>query len=36
MTDCIFCKIIQKQIPTDLIFEDEYIVHGSFFLLVPF
>ena len=26
MTDCIFCKIIQKQIPTDLIFEDEHIV----------
>ena len=26
MTDCIFCKIIQKQIPTDLIFKDEHIV----------
>ena len=26
MTDCIFCKIIQKQIPTDLIYEDETIV----------
>ena len=26
MTDCIFCKIIQKQIPTDFIFEDEHIV----------
>jgi histidine triad (HIT) family protein len=26
MTDCIFCKIIQKQIPTDFIFEDEHLV----------
>ena len=26
MIDCIFCKIIQKKIPTDLIFEDEHIV----------
>lgn len=26
MIDCIFCKIIQKQIPTDFIFEDEHIV----------
>ena len=26
MTDCIFCKIIQKKIPTDLIYEDDTIV----------
>ncbi len=26
MTDCIFCKIIQKQTPTDFIFEDEHLV----------
>ena len=26
MTDCIFCKIIQKKMPTDFIFEDEHIV----------
>lgn len=26
MTDCIFCKIIQKQIPTDFIFEDDRLV----------
>jgi histidine triad (HIT) family protein len=24
--DCIFCKIINQQIPTNLIFEDEYIL----------
>lgn len=26
MTDCIFCKIIQKQISTNFIFEDEHLV----------
>ncbi len=26
MTDCIFCKIIQKKMPTAFIFEDERIV----------
>lgn len=23
MTDCIFCKIVKKQIPTELLFEDD-------------
>lgn len=26
MTDCIFCKIIQKQIPAEFIYEDETVV----------
>jgi len=26
MEDCIFCKIINKEIPTKIIYEDEYIV----------
>lgn len=26
MTDCIFCKIISKQIPTEFLFEDEQLV----------
>ncbi len=25
MTDCIFCKIINKQIPTDFLFEDDLV-----------
>jgi len=25
MTDCLFCKIIQKEIPSDIIYEDESI-----------
>jgi histidine triad (HIT) family protein len=25
MTDCLFCKIIQKEIPSDIIFQDESI-----------
>jgi len=24
MEDCIFCKIIRKELPTDIIYEDEY------------
>lgn len=26
MEDCIFCKIINKEIPAELVFEDEHIV----------
>lgn len=26
MTECIFCKIVSKQIPTEFLFEDEQIV----------
>lgn len=26
MEDCIFCKIINKQIPSDIVYEDEQIV----------
>ena len=26
MTDCIFCKIAQKEIPTELLYEDEDII----------
>lgn len=26
MTDCIFCKIIAKQIPTELLYEDDSLV----------
>lgn len=24
--DCIFCKIVEKQIPADLIYEDEHVI----------
>ena len=26
MTDCIFCKIAQKEIPTELLYEDEDVI----------
>ncbi|MCD5414090.1 MAG: histidine triad nucleotide-binding protein [Clostridiales bacterium] len=26
MSDCIFCKIVKKEIPTEIIFEDEHIM----------
>lgn len=26
MSDCIFCKIVNREIPTELIYEDKYIV----------
>jgi histidine triad (HIT) family protein len=26
MTDCIFCKIVAKQMPTEILFEDEQLV----------
>ncbi|EKE11858.1 MAG: hypothetical protein ACD_15C00012G0014 [uncultured bacterium] len=26
MDDCIFCKIIKKEIPSDIIYEDEYVL----------
>lgn len=26
MTDCIFCKIVSKQMPTEFLFEDEKVV----------
>src|SRR5581483_8104938 len=26
MSDCIFCKIVNKQIPTDFLYEDDQIV----------
>ncbi len=26
MTECIFCKIIEKKIPADIVFEDEKII----------
>ena len=26
MTDCIFCKIISKEIPSDMVFEDDFAV----------
>jgi len=26
MTDCIFCKIINKEIPADIVFEDEHVL----------
>ena len=26
MTDCIFCKIIKKEIPSDIVYEDEHTV----------
>jgi histidine triad (HIT) family protein len=31
--DCLFCKIIQKQIPVDLLYEDEWVV--AFFDIAP-
>ena len=33
MDDCIFCKIIKKEIPTDLVFQSETLV--SFFDINP-
>lgn len=26
MSDCIFCKIANKEIPTEMVYEDEYVV----------
>ena len=26
MTDCIFCKIIAKEVPADLLYEDDYVI----------
>lgn len=26
MTDCIFCKIIKKEIPSEIIYEDDYVI----------
>lgn len=26
MTDCIFCKIINKEIPSEVVYEDDYIL----------
>lgn len=26
MSDCVFCKIVKKQIPADLVFEDEDVL----------
>jgi histidine triad (HIT) family protein len=26
MSDCIFCKIVQKQIPADVVFENDHVV----------
>ncbi len=26
MTDCIFCKIVERKIPADIVYEDEYAI----------
>lgn len=26
MTDCIFCRIVQGEIPAELVYEDEYVI----------
>jgi histidine triad (HIT) family protein len=26
MTDCIFCKIINKEVPSEIVYEDDFVV----------